>query len=202
MNKRSLFAFAAQFAPRLFQARRRTWIAAGVGLLVLSGLLIWAAVVLIGWLFGQAQGWVGAVPEVARGALERVEQAVPGVREKLGEIVPALKPPSTQPLRDVSGMDPGPVVRYPGLARTHWQQEAKQAIVEYEGEADYAAVLDHYAKGFAAQGYTQTVQSATPEGETHDYVKGESRITLKIAQKSKGGVSVRIEVPLPSDIST
>lgn len=194
MNKPGLFAFAAQFAHGLFQVRRRTWIAVGVGLLVLFGLLIWAALALAGWFFGQAQGWVGAAPEAARGAMEQVEQVVPGVREKLGEFVPALKP--SQPQRDVSGTDLGPVARYPGLARTYWHREGKQVTIEYEGEADYGAVLDHYARGFAAQGYAQSVQSAMPSAETHEYTKDGERITLKIAQLPRGAVSARIETPL------
>ena len=194
MNKPGLSAFAAQFAPRLFQVRRRTWVAIGGGLLVLFGLLIWAVLALLGWLFGQAQSWMGAAPEAARGAMERVEQAVPGVREKLGEFVPGLKPSS--PPRDVSGTDVGPVARYPGLARTSWQREGKQVTIEYEGEADYTAVLGHYAKGFAAQGYAQTVLSAQLDAETHEYTKGGERVTLKVAQLHKGAVSARIETTL------
>lgn len=194
MNKPGLFAFAAQFAPRLFQVRGRTWGAVGVGLLVLVGLLMWAAVASIGWFFGQAQGWMGAVPEAVRGAMEQAEKAVPGAREKLGEFVPAIKP--SQPRRDVSGTDLGPVARYPGLARTHWHREGKQVTIEYEGAADYAAVLDHYAKGFAAQGFAQTVLSAQPDAETHKYIKGAERLVFKITQTPRDGVSVRIETSL------
>ncbi|MFO7483329.1 hypothetical protein, partial [Oceanibaculum nanhaiense] len=65
-----------------------------------------------------------------------------------------------------------------------------------EGEADYAAVLDHYAKGFATQGYAQSVQSATPSTKTHEYTKGSERIILTIAQLPKDAVSARIEKPL------
>lgn len=201
MNRLGLFTFAAQFTPRLFQVRRRTWVAVGVGLLVLFGLLVWAAAALIGWLWGQTQGWMGTVPEAARGVLEQVEQAVPGTREKLGELVPALIPgghksSATPPQRDVSGTDLGPVARYPGMARTYWHREGIQVTIEYEGEADYAAVLDHYARGFAAQGYAQSVQSATPSAETHEYTKGRERMTLKITQQPRGGVSARIETTL------
>ena len=191
MNKLGLFAFATQFAPRLFQVRRRTWVAVGVGLLVLVGLLIWAAVASIGWFFGQAQGLMGAAPEAVRSAME---QAVPGVREKLGEFVPAIKPP--QPRRDVSGTDLGPVARYPGLARTYWHREGRQVTIEYEGEADYAAVLDHYAKGFATQGFAQTVQSAQPGAETHEYIRDAERVVFKITQTARDSVSARIETSL------
>lgn len=191
MNKLGLFAFAAQFAPRLFQVRRRTWVAVGVGLLMLVGLLIWAAVASIGWFFGQAQGLMGTAPEAVRGVMKQAEQAVPGVREKLGEFVPA-----SQPRRDVSGSDLGPVARYPGLARTYWHREGKQVTIEYEGEADYAAVLDHYAKGFAAQGFAQTVLSAQLDAETHEYIKGAERLVFKITQTPRNGVSVRLETSL------
>jgi hypothetical protein len=194
MNKLGLFAFAAQFAPRLFQVRRRTWVAVGAGLLVLVVLLIWAAVASIGWIFGQAQGLMGSAPEAVRGAIEQAEQVVPGAREKLGELVPAIKP--SQPPRDVSGTDLGPVARYPGLARTYWHREGKQVTIEYEGEADYAAVLDHYARGFAAQGFAHTVLSAQPAAETHEYIKGVERLVFKITQAPRDNVSVRIETSL------
>ena len=193
MNKLGLFAFAAQFAPRLFQVRRRTWIGVGVGLFVLFVVMIWAGLALLGWLFGQIQGWMGGAPEAARGAIEQVEQAVPGARERLGEFVPALKPAPLR--RDVSGSDLGPVARYPGLARSYWQRDGERVAIEYQGEADYVAVLDHYAKGFASKGYAQSVQSATPTAETHEYLKGSQRIVLTVSQLPKGVVRARIEIP-------
>ena len=192
MNKLGPLVFAAQFAPRLFQVRRRTWIAVGVGLLVLFGLMVWAGLALLGWLFGQAQTWMGDAPEAVRGAVNQAEQAVPGAREKIGEWVPALKP--AQPQRDVSGSDLGPVPRYPGLARTLWQRDGQQVRIEYQGSVDYAKVLDHYTKGFAAQGYTQNVQSATPTAETHEYIKGSERVVLTIAELPQGRVSARLEM--------
>ncbi|MDO8959254.1 MAG: hypothetical protein Q7U85_05930 [Rhodocyclaceae bacterium] len=200
MNKLGLLAYAADFAPRIFQVRRTTWVAVGVGLLVLSALLIWAAVSLIGGLWGQARNLAGAAPEAVRGAtrgvLEQAEIIVPGAREKLGEFVPALKP-ETQPQRDVSGTELGPVARYPGLMRTHWQRAGGQAAAEYEGKADYATVLDHYAKDFAAQGFAQSIQSATQQAEAHEYTKGHERFVLKITQKPNRSVGVRIETALP-----
>ena len=55
INKLEVIALAAQAAPKLFQVQRRTWIGIGVSVLVLLGLLLWAAVALIGWLWGQSQ---------------------------------------------------------------------------------------------------------------------------------------------------
>ena len=192
MNKPSLFAYAATFAPGLLQVRRSTWLAIGGGLLVLLGLLLWAVVAFVGWFFGTAQSMVGTAPEMARRALERVDEIIPGTRDKLGEIVPVIKA-APQPQRDVSGTDLGPVARYPGLVRTQWQREGSQVTVEYVGAANYAAVVDYYSKEFAALGFIQSVQSATVSSEIHAYTKDRDRLILKIAQIPKAGVSVRIE---------
>lgn len=184
--------FAASVASQPFLLRYRVWIAAGLGILALIGLSIWGALAAIGWMWGQTQGWSQNASEAARAALRQVEQVVPGAGETLGNLVPVLK--LEKPVRrDVSGTDLGPVVRYPGLARTYWHREGKQIALEYEGAAVYAAVLDHYAKGFSASGFTQTVQTATATTETHDYTRARERLTLIFTNKPKGGVSVRIK---------
>lgn len=195
MNKPALAALAAQFAPRFLQVRRGTWISIGLGLLTLFVLLIWAAVSLFGWLWGQGKSLTEGAPEAVRIITSQVEQAVPGAREALGDLVPALKP--EPPPRDVSGTDIGPVTRYPGLARSHWHRDGREITVRYEGRADYTTVLDHYTQGFATQGYAQSVMSATPEGEEHDYRKGDDRVHFKIAQLPKGKVKATIVAVLP-----
>ena len=195
------------FGLRFLQVRRGTWIAIGLGVLTLVALLIWAAIALLGWFFGQAQGLAGKAPDVARGAIGQVEQVapgvraqieqvVPGVREQLGAWVPALKP--EPPPRDVSGTDVGPVARYPGLARSHWHREGREITVRYEGTADYAAVLDHYVRGFAAQGYAQTILSAAREGERHDYAKGAERVGFALEQLPGGRVKATVVAVLPA----
>ena len=228
MHKPSLLAYVAQFAPGLFRVRRSTWITVGAGLLVVFGVLIWAAMALVGWLWGQTQNLAGSAPDAVRGTvrgvvnqaeefvpgaravLDRVVASVPDARETLGRvteqlpgaselldgILPARKP--DVPLqRDVSGQDLGPVARFPGLARTQWQRTAEGATVDYEGKVDYVKVLDYYAKGFVSAGFEQTVQSSTLAAETHEYTKNRERLTLKIAQKPKGVVGVRIETAWP-----
>lgn len=199
MNKPGLFSLAAQATPNLFHVRRRTWVLLGLALLTLIGLLIWAAIALMGWLFTQAQGWSATAPGAALEALatveQQVEQVVPGAREKIAEIVPILKP-EDRPRRDVSGTDFAPVSRYPGLARTFWHREGKTVTVHYEGRVDYAAALDHYARGFTALGYTQDLQSALPAAETHAWTKGKQRYLTKIVSQPDGLVSVHIETNL------
>jgi hypothetical protein len=199
MNKSGLLACAAAFAPGLFQVRRSTWIAVGGGLLVLLGLLIWAAIALIGGLWGQVNKLAVATPDVVRDTtstvMKQVEAIVPGAREKLGGLVPALKPETVR--RDVSGTDVGPVVRYPGLARSYWHREGGEITVRYEGAADYAAVLDHYIKGFADKAYRQNLLSATLDSEQHEYTKDTDRVRFVLAKEPKGGVKVTIVAVLP-----
>lgn len=195
MNKGGLFVLASQFAPRFLQIRPGTWLAIAVGLMGLFVLLAWAAFAVFGWLWGQGKALAEDAPAAVRAVVAQVEQAAPGARETLGELLPALK--SEPPPRDVSGSDIGPVARYPGLARSHWQRDGREIKVRYEGLADYLAVLDHYAQGFAAQGYTQSVTSATPEGEAHDYHKGDDRLRFEIARLPQGKVKATIVAVLP-----
>jgi hypothetical protein len=199
MSKLGFLGYAAAFVPGLLQVRRSTWIAAGLSVLVLLGLMAWAAVALIGGLWGQARNLSDAAPDVlreaTRAAVEQVDVIVPSMREKLGEFVPALK--AEQARRDVSGTDVGPVARYPGLTRNYWHREGREITVRYEGAADYAAVLDHYTKGFADQGYRQNLLSAAPDAERHEYLKDADRVGFFLAKNPKGEVKVTIVTVLP-----
>lgn len=199
MSKLGLLGYIATLVPGLLQVRRSTWIAAGAGVLMLMGLMTWAAIALIGGLWGQARNLSETAPDVVRdatrAAVGQVEVIVPGVREKLGEMVPALK--AEQPRRDVSGTDVGPVARYPGLTRQHWHREGREISVRYAGAADYAAVLNHYVSGFAAQGYRQNLLSATPDAERHEYIKDADRVGFVLTRDAKGVVKATIVTVLP-----
>lgn len=195
MSKGGLLDLASQFAPRFFRIRPGTWLAIAIGLMGLVVLLAWAAFALVAWLWGQGKSVPEGAPEAVRIIASQVAQAVPGARETLGELVPAMRP--EPPPRDVSGTDIGPVTRYPGLVRSHWHREDREITVRYEGRAEYVAVLDYYAKSFAAQGYTQSVVSATPEGESHEYRKGNDSVRFKIAQSAQGRVKATIVAVLP-----
>lgn len=199
MSKLGLLGYAATLVPGLLQVRRSTWIATGAGLLLLLGLLTWAAIAVVGVLWGQARTLSEMAPDVVRdttrAVVEQAEVVVPGVREKIGELLPALK--AEQPRRDVSGTDVGPVARYPGLTRVYWHREGREITVRYEGAADYAAVLDHYVSSFAAQGYRQNLLSAAPDAERHEYLKDADRVGLVLAKEAKGEVKVTIVTVLP-----
>ncbi|MEW6678067.1 MAG: hypothetical protein AB1421_09110 [Pseudomonadota bacterium] len=200
MNKLGILAAAAQFAPRLFQVRRGTWFALAVGLVVFFVMAAWTVVALLGWFLGQARDWMGTAGGVVPDSAQQVlEQVAPGVgeplRDQLGVLVPVLKA-EDRPPRDVSGTDLGPVARYPGLVRTHWHREGRQVVVEYEGKADYAAVLDHYTRGFSSRGFSQSVQSANQDAERHAYTRAGEDFLLTIAQKPRSRISVHLETTL------
>lgn len=184
---------------RISRIRPGTWVAIGLGILALLVLLVWLLVASAGWLIGLARDGLGAAPEMARTAAEQVERVVPGAGQVVDQVVDQVRSvvgPAEAP-RDVSGTDPGPVARYPGLARTHWQRDGREITVRYEGAGDYAAVLDHYAKGFAALGYAQHLQSAAPDEERHEYLKENDRVRFALSRLPKGSVKVSIVTVLP-----
>ena len=195
MSRLTFLSSAATFAPGILQVRRSTWIAIGVGILCLIGLMAWAAVALIGGLWGQAKSMAGVAPEMARVVIEQTERAIPGANQALEVLRAATK--RAPPPQDVSGTDPAPVARYPGLVRTHWQREGQEITVRYEGQADYAAVRNRYVTAFAKQAYSQNLLSASPEEERHEYIKGSDRIQFAIARSNKGTVKVSIVTLLP-----
>jgi hypothetical protein len=203
MNKLGFLAYAAQFGPRLLQVRRRTWIGLGTGLVLVAAFFVWAALALMGWFLGQAQGWLGGVKATASGpaqmVLAQAERVVPGVvqplREQLGEYLPGMQAKAVPP-RDVSGSDLGPVPRFPGMVRSYWHREGRAMTVEYEGRADHGAVLDHYVQGFAAAGYAAEVQSASREMEVHQYTQAQDRYLVRFSRKPGGMVSVHLETSL------
>ena len=173
---------------RIFSISRRTWIFLSVTLLVFIALLIWAVISTPGWLFGMARDSVNAAPDAVRAATVQVEQVIPGVQEKLGVLVPGLKPDA--PLREVSGTDPAPVARFPGLARVQWQRDEQQVQVRYQGKADFAGVLKHYTQGFAAQGYQHTLLSASSTEERHEFVKDGERFNLVFSVLERDVVTI------------
>jgi len=190
MNKTSLFDLASRHAPRVLGVRRRTWIGIGIGFLVLLGLMTWAALALLAWLWGQASEWRANAPEIARQTVEKADQVVPGLKQKVGELVPWLA--SEKPPRDVSGFDLGPVPRYPGLVRNQWSGDGRRVTVAFEGRPEYPAVLDHYVRGFRERGFAQSVESATPTLEKHLYVRANERYAFEIKRAERGTVQVRI----------
>ncbi|MEO6264928.1 MAG: hypothetical protein ABIO58_08245 [Luteimonas sp.] len=175
--------------------------------LAVIGLLVWATIATLSWLWGQAPAVAGAGTRLAGEAVTQIEQAAPGLQDQLSQWVPALlKEPLERwvpgivdgaPAGDVSGADVGPVSRYPGLVRSYFARDGQLSEVRYTGRAAAAAVLAHYVQGFTAAGYTQQVISAAPEGEQHRFERDQDVIVLSLLRQPHGLVDVRLKVSSP-----
>lgn len=194
--------FLAQAASSLGNLRVRTWlILAAVGFGIL-GLLAWAGIAILSWLWAQAPVVTETGKRLAGGALTQVEQVAPGLKEQAGQWLPGVTEQVDRwlpglaadlPVSDVSGTDVGPVPRYPGLVRSHFTRDGQAVEVRYAGRAAFDAVLAHYVQSFTAAGYLQEVMSATPEGEQHRFRHGQEAIDLSLLRRPGGQVEVHMK---------
>lgn len=199
--------FLAQMALSFKQIRGRTWLILAAAVLALIGLLVWAGIMLLSWLWTQGAVVTDAGKRFAGEAMTQVEQVAPGLREQAEQWLPAGVKEQTGkwlpglitdlPANDVSGSDAGPVSRFPGLVRSHFTREGQTVEVRYAGSATFAAVLAHYVEGFVAAGYAQEVMSATTEGEQHRFSRGEESIDLSLLRHRSGQVEVRLKLSSP-----
>lgn len=202
MSGLNKLGFLTQAGSSLGRVRARTWlILASVGV-VIVGLLVWAGVAILSWLWAQAPVATETGKRLAGEAATRIEQVAPGLKEQASQWLPGAKDQlgrwlpglgEEPPARDVSGADVGPVPRFPGLIRSHFVREGQAVEVRYAGHAAFDAVLAHYVQGFAAAGYAQEVMSATPEGEQHRFRRGQESIDLSLARRPGGLLEVRLK---------
>ena len=68
--------------------------------------------------------------------------------------------------------------------------DEQQVQVRYQGKADFTEVLNHYIQGFAALGYQQTLRSASPSEERHEFVKDGEHFTLVFSVREKDVVTI------------
>ena len=132
MNKPDLLSHAASFAPGFLQRNRRSLIGLGIGLLVFIALLIWAALSLIGWLWGQTQSVAGAAPEALRntagGVMEQVKAFAPGAQGVLDQVKASV--PGAQGMLDqAKGAVPGAREILAGLVPASMPETALQRDV-------------------------------------------------------------------------
>ncbi|MDP2819244.1 MAG: hypothetical protein Q8O29_13445 [Polaromonas sp.] len=192
MNRENKFRFPAQAARSLGNIRTRTWLILGaVGLLIL-GLMAWAGIAILFWLWGQEPGVSEAGKRLAGEAVTQIEKVAPGLKEQVGQWLPGLG--EAAPVSDVSGTDIGPVPRFPGLVRSHFAREGQAAEVRYAGRAAFDTVLAHYVQGFAAANYAQEVLSATSEGEQHRFRRGQESIDLSLLRGQGGMLELRLKL--------
>jgi hypothetical protein len=218
-----------RIAYRVKNIRARTWLILGGVVLVLLGLMAWAAIAVLSWLWAQGPQLAGTGWQVAEEAKARVEQVAPGLKgeaekwlpatgwqlaneamTRAEEVVPGVKEEAKRwlpgsigalPEKDVSGSDPGPVARFPGLVRSQFFRDETKIETSYVGRADFDAVLTHYVQGFVANGFTQEVLAADAESERHQFVGGASGpFELRITRRPAGVVEVVVRQALSPTI--
>jgi hypothetical protein len=174
----------------LSKVRARTWLILGGVALAILGLMVWAAVALLSWLWAQAPQVVETGRQWAGEAMTQVEEAAPGFKDEVAKWLPGAD--EVPPERDVSGTDPGPVDRFPGLVRSGFVRSEKMIEATYVGRADFDAVLTHYVQGFAANDFTQEVLAAAAEEERHQFVGAAGRFEVRIGRRPGGVVEVGV----------
>lgn len=216
MNGLYKFGFLAHGVSWLSNIRARTWLTLAAIGLVFVGLVVWAGIAILSWLWGQAPVVAGAGKRLAGNAIKQVEQVAPGLRQQAEQWVPGAKEQAAQwlpagvkeqagkwlpglgadvPANDVSGTDVGPMPRFPGLMRSHFERTGQTVEARYAGRAAFEVVLAHYVQGFAAAGFTQEVISATTEGEKHRFRRGDEFIDLALLRRPGGLLELRLQGP-------
>lgn len=193
MNSFDRQGVLAEVTSKLKQIRARTWLIAVAAVFFIIGLLIWAGIAVLSWLWAQAPAATDAGKRFAGDAMTQVEQLSPGLREQAEQWLPAgVKEQANNwlqalgpdlPASDVSGSDAGPVSRFPGLVRNHFVRDGQSLEVGYAGSAAFAAVLTHYLQGFADANYAHEVVSATSQGEQHRFSRGGEFIELSLLRQ-------------------
>lgn len=185
--------FSARAVSALGKVRARTWLILGAVVLGILGLVAWAGIALLSWLWGQFSVLSETGKRLAGETMTQVEQVTPGLKEQIGQWVPDLA--ENPPTSDVSGIDAGPVPRFPGLVRSYFARGEKTVEVRYAGRATFEAVRAHYLQGFSAAGYVHEVKEATPETEHHRFKRNDQSIDLLLLRQAGGRVEIRLTVP-------
>ena len=209
--------------------RARTWLILGGAAWAILGLMVWAAIALLSWLWAQGPQLAGTGWQMADAAIARVEEVAPGLKgeaekwlpgtslqlvneamTRAEEVVPGLREEAESwlpggsgawPEKDVSGSDPGPVNRFPGMVRSQFLRDATKIEASYIGRADFDAVLTHYVQSFTANGFTQDVLAADAEGERHQFIGGASGpFEVRIVRRPVGVVEVVVRQALSPPI--
>lgn len=203
MSKLNKHLFLQQAVMTLGNIRARTWLILGVVALGIVSLLIWAGITVLSWLWSQAPTMTEAGKRFTGEAVTQVEQLTPGLKGQVEQWIPGAKEQIEQwlpkggeilPTNDVSGIDVGPVPRFPGLVRSYFAREGQVIEARYSGRAVFDTVLGYYVQGFAAAGYTQEVMSATTDGEQHRFRRGQESIDLSLTGRQSEQLDLRLKL--------
>lgn len=206
MDRVNTSGLLTQAVSCLRSVRTRTWVILGGIVLLIIGLIVWAGIALLSWLWAQAPAATELGKRAATEGATRIEQVAPDLKAQAERWLPGVKDQVDRwlpgrgdepPVRDVSGADPGPVPRYPGLVRSQYASEGGTIDVHYAGRADFDAVLAHYVQGFADAGYAQSVISAAADAERHRFQHGDAAFDLTLTRRPGGAIDLRLQQSRP-----
>jgi hypothetical protein len=202
--------------------RTRTWIILGGVVVAIIGLFIWLAVSLISLFWNQittgeglagnalaqadqyfpgwrehAQQWAPALTGEALTLYEHAKRVAPELTQSAEKMIPDMPIPvstlpDANPLTDVSGVDIGPVTRFPGLVRTAFLRNGETVQVDYQGKAAINEVVAYYTKEFEVDGFAHEVMQATTSSELHKFTQQGTTITLLVERLKSGSLMVQL----------
>jgi hypothetical protein len=202
--------------------KKRTWVILGGVVVVIVGFFIWMAFLLAASLWSQLTtgeglaadalsraeillpGWrehaQQLAPELTAEALvlyEHAQRVAPELTKNAEKIITEL--PSTESAfpganlaSDVSGVDVGPVMRFPGLVRSAFLRNGETVQVDYQGKAALSEVVAHYTKGFEVAGFSHEVMRATAKSELHKFTHHASIVTVSVDRLWNDSLVVQI----------
>jgi len=181
-------------AQRFVQGHPGTWMAIAVSMMAVLAFVVVLLIEIATWVWESIPRTQNIDRPQTTVAVKDQTKLLPVVQP-----VPSLVTPTPEHVqRDVSGTDPGPVARFPGLARSHWHRDGREITVRYEGNADFDAVLTHYVNGFAARGYAQQILASDQvDGVKHEYMLESDKVKFVLNKKPKGGIKVSIITVMP-----
>ena len=181
-------------AQRFVQGHPGTWMAIAVSLMAVLAFVVVLLFEIVTWVWESIPRTQNIDRQQTTVAVKDQTKLLPVVQP-----VPSLVTPTPEHVqRDVSGTDPGPVARFPGLARSHWHRDGREITVRFEGNADFDAVLTHYVNGFAVLGYAQQILASDQvDGVKHEYMLESDKVKFALSKKPKGGIKVSLITVMP-----
>jgi hypothetical protein len=202
MKQAAMLYALAHLGPQLKSIRKRTWVMAGLAVAVILAIMVWLAIALLSWGWGQLPALADSAKQAASATMDKAEQAAPGVKARLepwldASGLPVPRKAGDWPSRDVSGIELPGIERPAGFVRTHYARDKHRIDLRYVGQGDFHEVLSHYTTQFRQAGYAHEIVSATPAAERHRFIKTSDVVEFEIRGADKDG---KIEVIIADNI--
>ena len=181
------------------------FVASGIGIVVLLALLVWGAVVGIGFVWNNAPRWLEGGEQLAVEAVRRAQETLPAVTDQVAASAPGLArqidsllPGAVLPAQDVGGQDLADIPRFPGMVRVAYSLAGNKRTVAYQARAEFAQVVAFYTREMAQRHFAGQVTSASPAEEIHLYRRGNEQFEFRFTKISRlGAATTALEIREP-----